>query len=851
MFKNAFYNTKTDTLHLWETVKGENQYTEIPWVPYVFIKSDGTNIQTIEGINVKKREFQTYRDYYTYCKDNHNIFENKVKPEIQFLAERYHGIPDDELEIPRLLTYHLDIETISEYGFPDTNEANDPITLISLKNSITGETITFGEKEYSGNKRVTYTHCSNEKDLLSRFFKYMNRHSPDIISGWNIYNFDLPYIINRSKRLFGEKANLHRFMSPIQIVRTWISKKNSEMNIDIAGVNILDYYQLYKWYSPHKLESYTLDFVSKFELEKGKLDYSEYKDLKDLYHNNWNKYVDYNIVDCECVYEIDNKLGYIKLIQALSLLTKCPMKFYNTMTHLIEGAMITYFRRNNLCAPYLSGGTQKHFPAAHVKEPLKGMYEWIIDIDIASSYPSHIIALNMSIETYIGRIMGLKESEIIYNTKNANFPKFDMLKDIGFKTFKDKSLKSFNMAIKRGLIAISPCGSVFSTTEPGVLANVEKEIYLKRKDVQKKRKEILDLYPESERVDQLFSLQWAIKILLNAMFGILAVPYSRYFNVNIAEAITSCGRHTIKQGEVFVNEYYKSKMIKGLPDDLVCYIDTDSLFVRLGDYFQIKDKHWNEREDDQKISYIKEEVRLLINHVNNRIFYETQLRDYNSQEKDFKIKFEQEIIAKTALFVKKKKYAYWCIDKAGRSTDELLVTGLELVRSDSSEAAKVKIKHIMEMIMKREPDTSISKMIQKYEKELRSALPEEIAANIGINNINKYIVDGKSIKGTPWHVKGVANYRALLDYYGIKDKYEDIYDSVKAKVVYIKKNIFGTETITFHRWPKEFDSDIEVDYDTMIDKFFSKKIGFLLEPMGKISLLENDKIKEVLNAFFI
>lgn len=845
MFRNIFFNTKTDTIHLWETINGQNILSDIDWVPYVYVKSDTGNIKTIDGKTVERKRFQTYRDYYQYCNDNNNIFENKVRPEIQFLTERYNGINDEDLEVPKLLTYHIDIEINTSVGFPKADEARDPVVLISIKDSITEKTITFGEKPYKGNG-TTYIHCKNESELFTKFFKYMHNYPPDVISGWNIYDFDLPYIINRSKRLFGEKSDIFRFISPIKIVRTWKSKKTNALNIDIAGITILDYMQIYKWYSPKNLEKYSLDYVTNNELGEGKLNYSEYEDLREMYNKDWEKYVDYNIRDCDLVYRLEKKLGYIGLIQALSLLTKCPMKYYNAMTQLIEGMMLVYFRRNDLCAPYLAGGTQEYFPAAYVKEPQKGLHDWVIGIDIASSYPSHIIVLNMSIETYVGRIMGIKEESVIYHTRNNNFPTFDMFTDKGFQKFEGKKLENFNKVVDRGLVAIAPCGSVFTTKEPGVIATVERYTYLKRKEVQKRMKEIRDVLPESERVTQLFALQWAIKIILNAVFGITAVPYSRYFNVNIAEAITSCARNTIKQGEKFVNEYMNNF---GEFGDLIAYIDTDSLYVKMDEYMGKIVENWN--DDDKKIGLIREEAKKIEKYVNARTYRETQLQDYNSQVTDFKVRFEQEIIAKTALFVKKKKYAYWCVDDGGTPKDELKVTGLEIVRSDSSEGVRVRIKHIMEMIMKKEDEVLISQIISKYKKELKDVRPEEIAANIGINNLEKYIKDGRSTKGTPWHVKGVANYRMLLKEYNLQDKYEDIYEGTKAKVVYVKKNMFGIETVSFQRWPNEFDEFIEVDIDTMIEKFFIKKIGFLLDPMNKMELLDVGNTKGALNTFFM
>ena len=549
-------------------INGEKLYDKVEWVPYVYVPAgeifNNTDcVKTIDGKAVIRKNFRSYRDYYQFCKDREGIYENRVRPEIQFLAERYHQIPDDELEVPKLLIYTLDIEIAISEGFPHPDKAEDPIVLISIKDSQNKKTVTFGLKEYTGESGIYYRQCNTEKELLDRFLNFMYKRSPDVITGWNVWGFDLPYIINRTKRLFGEKSGVYNRLSPVRVVNMWKSKGFDDLNIDIAGVHIIDYMDAYKWYAPVKLESYSLDFVSNHELEKGKLDYSQYKDYKELMEKNWNLFVDYNVIDVKRVDELEDKLGYIKLIQALSLLTKCPMKNYQAMTSLIEGALITHYRRHRMCAPYFTGGHQKTFPAAHVKEPQAGMHEWVIDIDITSSYPSHIITLNMSNETYFGRIVAMPEHQVVDAVRKKQFPQFHMSIDGQVTDFDNDKLAKFNLALQKGLLAIAPCGSIFKTNKLGVIADVEKRIFLKRRDVKAKMKDLKNeaLIAEgdekaqlNDRATELFALQWAIKILLNAMFGITAVPYSRYFNVNIAEAITSCGRHTIKQGEAFVNE---------------------------------------------------------------------------------------------------------------------------------------------------------------------------------------------------------------------------------------------------------------------------------------------------------
>jgi len=896
MFKNCYYGTRHSVVHLWEQVSGENLYTEIDWTPSIFLPSTKSNADafTIFGNPVQKKIFNSYYDYSSFLKSNKsvNIFENNVRSEIQFLSERYYGIPDDEMDVPNLLVYYLDIEVIPELGFPDWKDPKDPVILASIRNSITKQTVTFGYdplnlRPYSGDmKNHKYYALKSEEDLLKYLFAFIHKYPCDVLSGYNIWSFDLPYLINRSIALWGEDKGkeMYNKMSPINHVSVWKQRSSDEINIDIAGCTILDYYNVYKWYGKN-LERYTLDYVSQTELGVGKLE-NPYDSMREQVEKDWDSFVDYNVVDCERVNDLEEQLGYIKMIQALSLLCKSPMRNYNAQTQLIEGLMLTYYRRNGLCAPHFAGGEQLPFPAAHVKEPQKGMHEWVVDIDITSSYPSHIIALNMSNETFFGRIIRMQENEVLSYVRKRDFPEFKMTREVKgeweIDTFDGDKLKKFNMALKKGLLAIAPCGSVFTTNKEGVVAKVEKSVFFKRKEVKGKKKEWslkanecegLEKEKCEEKKMQSHSLQLALKIMMNAFFGILSVPYSRYFNVHIAEAITSCGRHTIKSGQRFCNDLLNGEfhidydpnfsirfedLLSSLQatwegnsnrKDYVCYIDTDSLFVKLGEWINdISSSLWDEIDNDEKIEFIKEISSKMEEYIDNRIFNETQLIDYNSQVHDFKIAFKQEIIAKTALFIKKKKYAYWLLNDEGVPTDKIKVTGLEIIRSESAEAIRPRLKDVMEQIMRQKADNDISKLIRIYKNELNKLSPEELAANIGINGIKKYLGTGSPIKGTPWHVKGVHGYRVLLKELGIENKYEDIHEGLKAKVVYVKKNPYNIETITFHEWPKEFNTVIDYDKEKMIEKFFVNKARFLLNPIGKESIIDSDKSS--VKAFF-
>jgi DNA polymerase elongation subunit (family B) len=568
----VFYDSRKSQMHVWEQVKGQNMYDVLDWAPYVYVKTDDGNAATLDGQKAKKVYFKSYLDYYTYSKTRENLLENAVKPEIQFLTERYHGIRDDELEVPKLCIYSIDIEVPrGDSGFSDVNDADDPVVLISICNNLTNRTTTFGMKPYNGEYKdkdfLTYVYCETEEELFQRVFNFFQKFPCDVVTGWNVQGYDVPYLVNRARRLFGDDTDVYRKFSPIGQIRMWKGhdqKGNEILNIDIGGVTILDYMDLYKWYSPSKLESYSLKFVTAFELDKTKVDYSEYEDLRDLYERNWDLYVKYNIIDAYRILQLEEKLGYIMLVQALSLLCRASMKYYHVMTQLIEGLLITYFRRHGMCGPRFYGGTQETFEAAFVKEPKVGRYEWISDLDIASSYPTAVLTLNMSPETYYGRIRGLTEEQVMHNVRSHKFDSFDMVMASGQKqVIEGAKLETFNNALKKRLLSIAPCGSVFTTKRVGVLAQVTRDLFNRRVIVRAEETKMKKSLPQlrgdnltkvKEKINQHHALQGALKVILNAIFGITAVPYSRYFNKNISEAITSCGRQTRALGEKAVNE---------------------------------------------------------------------------------------------------------------------------------------------------------------------------------------------------------------------------------------------------------------------------------------------------------
>jgi len=915
-------------MYLWEQSKGNDEFNIVNWVPYVYEadESKSSNIKTIDGIPVNKRTFAAIKDYKDYQKLHKNtVFENEVPFDIQFLCEKYHHIPDDDIEVPKLKIYSIDIEVHSEEGFPKAQEAKFPVVLINVRGMGGVCNVTWGLKEYTGDNKygIEYYQCRDERDLLDKFFSWWQKHSPDVVTGWNIVadnkmnrrgGFDFPYLINRSKNLFGEKTTIWHQLSPINVVRCWDDKDTNAMSINIAGVSVIDYLALYKWYTPKNPENYKLDTIAMLELEEGKLDYSQYENLSNLYNEDFNLYVDYNAVDTMRVDQLEEKLGYIRLAQNLSLLCHCQMENYNSSVALIEGLMLTHYRRNDLCAPRLKGGHQAWFPAAFVKEPSRGQYDWIVDLDIASSYPTAIITLNMSPETYYGRIISYidehtgreidifngrdelnieevaqGETPITEFTFNRKFPPFKLLKEpdlsdsVGqqtVSTIEGEKLEKFNNALKKGLLTIAPCGSIFFQHKQGHFSQVELETYRKRSIVKGLMKEAKlkvnrARNPEKKKeheakANNLFALQWAIKIVLNSAYGVTGVPYSRYFNIHISEAIASCGRRAIIDGQKYVNRWFREDHWKDqnvldelsrlgkvdtnikIEGDLVAYIDTDSVFIKLGHFIdQIMGTEWKKELDDELITEVILNISKIIeNYVNECAYVETQQGEYASKmTKDiFSIVFKQEIVCKSALFIQKKKYGYHVVNNEGVPCDDIDVTGLEIIRSETPSVFREALKDMLGMILRNEEDDIIYESYNKYKKIAKTAYTEEISENKGIKGLEKYVVNGECIKGTPYHVKAAAAYNNLIKELKVDNIYPEIEDESKNKLVYIKPNPYGIQCIMYDRWVKEFEKiGIMPDKDKMIDKFLTQKLLSFLEPAKKEHILEQN---QSFNAFF-
>lgn len=261
---------------------------------------------------------------------------------------------------------------------------------------------------------------------------------------------------------------------------------------------------------------------------------------------------------------------------------------------------------------------------------------------------------------------------------------------------------------------------------------------------------------------------------------------------------------------------------------------------------------FNKLDEESQIKFIMKLAKSIEKYVNNDVFNELQVKEYNSKESEYKIRFKQEIIAISGLWIAKKKYVVNVIDNEGTKPEEpIKVTGLEVVRGDTPSIVKDPLKHIIKMILNNATDTEIYDQVVTYKEMLKTVHPSEIARNVSCKNTKQYVnSEFTYIKGTPNHIKAWANYHALLKKLNLENKYPALEDDSKASIVYLLPNKWGYSEIAFTYWPEEFNDILQVDYKKLIKTNFENKIKLLLAPMNREKILDFGAEAAAFDYFF-
>jgi DNA polymerase elongation subunit (family B) len=814
---------------------GKRIQKKVKYKPTLYVASpDPTEFKSLRGAYLGEMDFESIHDASDFLKrhrdvDNFEIHGNTNFIQ-QFISDAFQNVIEFDRDVINVTS--IDIEVQSDQGFPRPEEANHPVTAITIKNNIDNVYYVWGMGDWNHDSSIVnhltvqYTKCANEKDLLQKFMDQWASNYPDVVTGWNSRMFDTVYLVNRINKVLGDgHANklspwIHDMRNPIR-QRTLQLGQNEVEVFEINGLEQLDYLDLFKKfaYSYGTQESYKLDHIAHVVLGDSKIDYSEYGSLNALYLNDFQKFIDYNIKDVEIVDRLEDKMGLATLCMTIAYKGKVNYADAFGSVGVWDALIFNELRdRGIICPPKRDNTKERKIEGAHVKDPQVGMHDWVMSFDLNSLYPHIIMQYNMSPETIVDKVHS-----------------FDLLK-------RDNTNGSYESSVEYLLdqnkldIAPEHCmagtGQFFKVTERGLFPQLVDNLYNERKgykkqmlDVEQRIQDEGSSYELEREVTTLDNKQMAIKILMNSLYGAMSNEYFRYYDIRIAEGITISGQLTIRWAEKHLNQYM-NKVLGTDNKDYVIAIDTDSLYINMGGLVE-KAKPKDPVKFLDKVATEKIEPMLDLAY--------SKLRDYlNAYEQ--KMVMAREVIASKGVWTGKKHYVLNVHNSEGVQYKEpkLKMMGIEAVRSSTPAVCRQMFKDTLRVILEQnEPQ------VQNHIRELRekfAKMPiEDIAFPRSVNRLPFY-KDSVTLfkKGTPIQVRAALTYNFYVDQHQLNNKYEKIYSGEKIKFCYLKQpNKVQSNVIAFPQiLPEEFGVREHVDYDTQFDKAFVEPVKSILDAVG-------------------
>lgn len=805
----------------------------VPFNPSLFVPADNpTGYKTIHDRPLKRLEFKGCKDYWNFRKRYSEMdmdFYGDINPAIQFISENYHGIVD--YEFSKLRIFNIDIEVLDEGVFPNPEYAREKINSISLYSmndnimhiwSLAHEdsngwdqNVRYADSDYA----FDWREFDNEYDLLMDFLCFWKSDFPDIVTGWYIEGFDIPYIVNRIENVLGE--NESKKLSPWKSIREKpVRGQSYETTPNILGISILDYLVQYKKYSFTPQESYSLDHVAHAEIGEKKLSYDDVSGLRELYFTDYQKFIDYNIRDVDLVQRIEEeKRGFLKLIVSIAYYAK--INFDNVISPIRTWDSLIYnmLKEQGIQIPRdkASAKTGK-FKGAYVKIPEPGRYNWVASVDLASEYPSLMRGLNISPDRFRPDIAPVQQCSI---------------EDLLEKKPDLSGLESCG-------VAMASNNTFYEKDKEGFLPVLLTTLFKERKEF---KRQMLDFENKAERAEgsekeqykrqkSLMNVQQLCrKILLNSVYGALGNKYFRFFDVRMAEAVTYSGELAIKWAEKAINEYLND-VLKTDSVDYIIAIDTDSLYINVGEVVKkfLPDETDLDKIVDKLDVFFKKKVLPVIADAYDDLY---QYMNHREQL----MFMDREVIASRAVWASKKHYCLRVHDSEGvrYAQPKVKISGLVFIKSDVPGFCGEYCEKVMVPIALDGDNEEFSQAIADFEKVFREKPVEDIAKVTGVSNIDKYMEGaGSYIKGTPIGSKASIIYNHLHKKHELGTSYPTINEGDKIKYVYLKKiNPIGEKVIGFVDYlPDEFKLDEFIDWDLMFEKSFIGPVSELLRALG-------------------
>jgi DNA polymerase elongation subunit (family B) len=783
----------------------------VPYRPTLFVPAkEASDWNTLEGNPVSPTKFESIKEGMEYVERYKDVegftFYGQTQFQYQYITETYPKTIQWDKDLIKL--FSIDIETATENGFPNIQEANEEVLLITIKDNHHKQIVTFGSRPYmSDRKDVKYMFCKDEADLLKTFVVFWSNNYPDVVTGWNINGFDIPYLVNRIRLVIGDEYV--KRMSPWGIVndkKAYVGGGTSIQSYTFVGISVLDYMDLYKKFTYTNQESYALNYIASVELNKKKLENPE-DNFKDFYTNHWKTFVDYNIHDTELVDMLEDKMKLIELIYTLAYSSKINYEDVFSPVRMWDAIIFNYLYERKIAIPLKEeNGKSEVFEGAYVKDPIVGPHKWVASFDLNSLYPHLIMQYNMSPET---------------------------LTDTRIDTNVDKLLIKTSMNVPVGL-STSGNGWCYTKDTKGFLPALMEEMYNNRS---KFKKQMLKAEQEYEHnkdpqlvkdISRLKNLQMAMKIALNSAYGAIGNKYFRYYDLRIAEGITLSGQLSIRWMANKLNDFM-NKTLKSDGKDYVIAIDTDSIYLSLED---LVEKVCAGKTTEEKIVFMDKTCEKIIQPFIDGGYQE--LSEYMNAYGQ-KMQMKREVLADKAIWVAKKRYVLNVHNSEGvqYAKPKIKVMGLEMVKSSTPAVVRKKLKDALEVILHKD-QSALQTFVKEFKRDFTSLSVNDVAFPRSVSSLKEYT--GKPIykKGTPIQVRGALLFNHYLKIKGITRKYEPITNGNKIKFVYLRTpNPINENVISFNNvLPKEFGLDDYINYDLQFEKTFLDALNIVIEPLG-------------------
>ena len=799
-------------------VRGCDGYKEIrfrdEFRPTLYVKSKKeSKFTTLYGEHVRPIQPGGIRDCKQFCQQYEDVDGFEISGNqaylYQWISDNFPGEVDYDPSKIRVFT--IDIETAAENGFPDIESADQEILLISVKDSFTGLYHVWGSKPFTNKHAdVSYTQCAHEQELLQKYLAWWIENYPDVITGWNVQLFDVPYICNRLARVLGDKQT--KFFSPWKLLssREIYIQGRKNISYDVSGITVLDYLDLYRKFTYTNQESYRLDHIALVELGSKKLDHSEFDTFKEFYTQDWQKFVEYNIHDVRLVDQLEDKMKLMDLAFTLAYDAKVNLEDVFSQVRMWDSIIYNYLRKKNIVIPpKIKNQKSDKYAGAYVKEPKPGRYDWVVNFDLNSLYPHLIMQYNISPETLRETRHSSASVEGILNGE-VQIDGDDCVCANGAQYRKDV----------RGFL-------------PELMEKIydERSIYKRNMIEAKKKYEKEPSLTLEKKISKFNNFQMARKIQLNSAYGAIGNEYFRYYKLANAEAITLSGQVSIRWIENKINTYL-NKLLSTLDKDYVIASDTDSIYLNLG---PLVDKFFSNKSDD-KVRIVDLLDKICKDKLEPFIdaSYE-ELATYVAAY-DQKMIMKRENIADRGIWTAKKRYILnvWDSEGVRYSEPKMKIMGLETARSSVPQYFRDRLKKAFRLIMSSDNDTVIE-FIDNCKKETREAVVSDIAFPRGCNGVTKYRHPREIYqKGTPIHVRGALLYNHYIKDKKIQHKNAFIQEGEKIKFVYLKTpNPIQENVISFFQdLPSEFNLEKYIDHDKQFNKAFYEPLRSVLECIG-------------------